>query len=459
MASLLLLLSLLVFSTLCYSSYANGVETHRGFHSVALDSLQPSDTCSSIPKAFDGNRLPIVHRHGPCSPVANRQKINHKQILRDDIARVNSLNRKHSMLKEEDLNGVTIPDRKGYPVNTMDYIVTVGYGTPAKNFSVIFDTGSDISWIQCKPCADGDCYPQHEQLFDPSQSSTYANIPCMSEDCALIGGICDESYNCIYSVDYGDGSSTTGLLAKETLTLTPTNVLNKFEFGCGNLNDGSFGTAAGLIGLGRNRVSLASQASAVYGDAFSYCLPKFNNATGFLTIGAQQQYPGVEFTPMLTDPNNPSFYFVELVGISVGGRNLSIRPAVFKTPGTIMDSGTVLTYLPPGAYLALRHRFRSLMRNYTRAPPFEALDTCYDFRGEDKISIPDVKLHFGGGATLDVISSGTVLSLSPSQTCLAFRPTVSSGQLSIIGNTQQRSTEVVYDLGRRMIGFGPRSCS
>ncbi|XP_073014268.1 aspartyl protease family protein At5g10770-like [Typha latifolia] len=341
----------------------------------------------------------------------------------------------------------------------MDYIVTVGYGTPTKNFSVIFDTGSDISWIQCKPCV-GECYPQHDQLFDPLQSSTYANVSCSSDDCSLIGGICDTSNVCIYTVQYGDGSYSAGFFAQETLTLTPSSILKKFEFGCGESNQGLFGSVAGLIGLGRNKVSLASQASPVYGKAFSYCLPEFNGTTGFLTIGAQQQYPGVKFTPMLTNPSYPSFYFVELIGISVGGHNLSIPPTVFASPGTIIDSGTVLTYLPPTAYLALRDKFRSLMTSYKMAPPFDILDTCYDFRGESVIIIPALELQFGGGITLAISFSGTLLSLSPSQTCLTFVPTQSDGEFSIIGNLQQRSTEVVYDLENEMIGFGPElSCS
>ncbi|KAL6909695.1 hypothetical protein ACP4OV_001354 [Aristida adscensionis] len=73
---------------------------------------------------------------------------------------------------------VTIPDRAGADLETLEFVVTVGFGTPARPSTLIFDTGSDVSWIQCAPCAAGKCYPQHDPLFDPSKSSSY----CASDD-------------------------------------------------------------------------------------------------------------------------------------------------------------------------------------------------------------------------------------------------------------------------------------
>jgi hypothetical protein len=52
-------------------------------------------------------------------------------------------------------------------LGTNNYIVTIGQGTPARHFTVEFDTGSDLSWVQCKPCHD--CYEQKNPLFDPQR--------------------------------------------------------------------------------------------------------------------------------------------------------------------------------------------------------------------------------------------------------------------------------------------------
>ncbi|XP_038973643.1 protein ASPARTIC PROTEASE IN GUARD CELL 1-like [Phoenix dactylifera] len=197
----------------------------------------PSGVSAQTLAASSGNKLTVVHRHGPCSPIINtRQKLNHRQILHRDQARVISLhNRITAASRKDKSTGVTVPNRVGLSFSTSDYIVTVGFGTPKKSFSVIFDTGSDISWIQCRPCAGG-CYSQNETLFDPSQSSTCANISCSSAVCLSFGSDCDASSTCIYAVQYSDGSSTAGFLAQETLTLTSSIVLKNFEFGCGEKN-------------------------------------------------------------------------------------------------------------------------------------------------------------------------------------------------------------------------------
>ena len=70
---------------------------------------------------------------------------------------------------------MTIPDSSGAYLGTLEFVVTVGFGTPARKYAVVFDTGSDVSWIQCQPCS-GHCYKQHDPIFDPTKSATYAAI-------------------------------------------------------------------------------------------------------------------------------------------------------------------------------------------------------------------------------------------------------------------------------------------
>jgi hypothetical protein len=65
------------------------------------------------------------------------------------------------------------------------YAVTVGLGTPKKDFSLLFDTGSDLTWTQCEPCSGG-CFPQNDEKFDPTKSTSYKNLSCSSEPCMSI---------------------------------------------------------------------------------------------------------------------------------------------------------------------------------------------------------------------------------------------------------------------------------
>jgi hypothetical protein len=354
---------------------------------------------------------------------------------------------------------VTIPDSTGTNLSTLEFVVTVGFGTPARPSTVIFDTGSDVSWIQCLPCTDH-CYPQHDPLFDPTQSSTYAAVPCGDPQCSTAGGGCNGT-SCVYKVEYGDGSSTSGVLSRDTLTLTSSRAFPGFVFGCSQENLGKFGEVDGLIGLGRRKLSLPSQAAASFGATFSYCLPSVDTTHGYLIIGSTPVSSNVQYTAMIRKGEYPSFYFVELISIDIGGYVLPVAPTVFTSTGTLLDSGTILTYLPTEAYTALRDRFKFTMKGYKQAPANDILETCYDFiGGQSAINMPAVSFKFSDGAVFQLNPFGILI--FPEQTntigCLAFVERPSTMPFTTVGNIQQLSTEVIYDVAAERIGFVPASC-
>ncbi|KAJ6828898.1 aspartyl protease family protein-like [Iris pallida] len=261
---------------------------------------------------------------------------------------------------------------------------------------------------------------------------------------------------CLYAVQYGDNSYTVGFFAQDTLTLTSSDVVPNFRFGCGQKNNGLFGTAAGLVGLGRQSASLVSQTSSKYGGVFSYCLPASSSGTGYLTFGPVSA-GNVQYTPMLTDSSQPSFYFLGLNDIGVGGQGLSLSPTLFSNAGVIIDSGTVITRLPPTAYTALRTAFRKQMANYPLSSPASILDTCYDFSTYQTVKIPTVAFAFKG-ATVNLDVSGIMYVASSTQACLAFAANGDDTDIVIIGNTQQKKFNVVYDVSKKQIGFGTGAC-
>ena len=243
----------------------------------------------------------------------------------------------------------------------------------------------------------------------------------------------------------------------DTLTLSRSDIIENFRFGCGEANSGLFGRVAGLVGLGRGEVSIVSQTYQKYDGVFSYCLPSDESSTGYLTFGRSSVPSNVQYTPMLNYSSMPSFYFLELTSISVGGKMLPISPALFSNAGTIIDSGTVITRLPPTAYLVLRDAFRGGMVKYPTASPVGILDTCYDFSEYQTVTVPSVSMGFRG-ATVDVDFFGIVYVVNSTRACLGFAPNGNDTDLVIIGNTQQRKFNVVYDLAKGVIGFGPKGC-
>ncbi|XP_038976114.1 aspartyl protease family protein At5g10770-like [Phoenix dactylifera] len=427
---------------------------------VGVRSLLPSSVCSS-PRDSNPSMMRVVHRHGPCSPLSPSRKPADVKLLNQDQDRVNWLQRQISIASNGTRASLsaTIPANSGGSIGTGNYVVKVGFGTPKNDFTVIFDTGSDITWIQCKPCSGRNCYPQQDPLFDPSQSSTYSNISCSSPSCKKLDSRnCSAGSRCRYKIEYGDKSQSKGFFGSDTLTLTPSDVLPNFLFGCGDQSKGLFGRAAGLLGLGRRPVSLVSQSSPKYGGVFSYCIPSTSSKPGYLTLGSRR-LSNVQFTPLRTFSNLPSFYFLDLVAIKVGGKQLPISSKVFSTAGTVLDSGTVISRLPPSAYAALQSAFRKQMTRYKMVPALSILDTCYDFTGYDTVSVPTVALMFGGGTTLNVDFSGILYVPNVSQACLAFAPNGDAKDFGIIGNAQQKRFNVVYDIANRRIGFGANGCN
>ncbi|XP_062194173.1 aspartyl protease family protein At5g10770-like [Phragmites australis] len=433
------------------------------WHVVSVSSLLPSAVCASgKATASNSSALSVVHRHGPCSPLLARGAApSHVEILDRDQDRANSIHRKiagsSTINPARASKSVSLPAHWGISLGTGNYIVSVGLGTPARDFSVVFDTGSDLSWVQCKPCRD--CYKQQDPLFDPAQSSTYSAVPCGAQECQeLDSQSCSSDNKCRYDVVYGDQSQTDGDLVRDTLTLAQSDTLPRFVFGCGDDDTGLFGKADGLLGLGREKVSLASQAAAKYGAGFSYCLPSSSSATGYLSLGAAAP-ADARFTAMVTRSDTPSFYYLNLLGIKVAGRAIKIPPTVFATAGTIIDSGTVITRLPSRAYKALRSAFARFMGKYKRAPALSILDTCYDFTGYATVQIPSVELVFTGGATVSLDFSGVLYVSKVSQACLAFASNGDDTSIGILGNTQQRTLAVVYDVANQKIGFAAKGCS
>ena len=132
--------------------------------------------------ASNSSALSVVHRHGPCSPLQARGgEPSHAEILDRDQDRVDSIHRLTAGPSTADdpasaSKGVSLPARRGVPLGTANYIVSVGLGTPKRDFLVVFDTGSDTTWAQCEPCVSY-CYRQNEPLFSPAKSRIAAHVP------------------------------------------------------------------------------------------------------------------------------------------------------------------------------------------------------------------------------------------------------------------------------------------
>ncbi|KAK4769670.1 hypothetical protein SAY87_030202 [Trapa incisa] len=344
-----------------------------------------------------------------------------------------------------------------------EYFTRFGVGTPPRYLYMVLDTGSDVVWLQCAPCRK--CYSQTDPIFDPSKSRSFAAVPCESPMCRRLDSPgCNNRRKCLYQVSYGDGSFTLGEFSVETLTFRRTMVPG-VALGCGHDNEGLFVGAAGLLGLGRGRLSFPSQAGPRFNNKFSYCLVdrSASSKPSSMVFGDSALSRTARFTPLVKNPKLDTFYYVELLGISVGGTRVpGIAASLFKLDpsgngGVIVDSGTSVTRLTRLAYAALRDAFRIGASDLKRAADFSLFDTCYDLSGKSEVKVPTVVLHFRG-ADVSLPASNYLIPVDTDGSfCFAFAGTMSA--LSIIGNIQQQGFRVSFDLAGSRVGFAPRACA
>lgn len=441
--------------------------------------------------ANNGKKLPVLHRLNPCSPLNAGGKqsttttssvdVSHRagRRLRSLFAAVQSGDdAAPAPAPAAASGGVTIPTtgtpEPGAP-GFHDYTVVVGYGTPAQQLAMAFDTGLGISLARCAACRPGaPC--DGLASFDPSRSSTFAPVPCGSPDCRS-GCSSGSTPSCpLTSFPF-----LSGAVAQDVLTLTPSASVDDFTFGCVEGSSGEPLGAAGLLDLSRDSRSVASRLAADAGGTFSYCLPLSTTSShGFLAIG-EADVPHnrtarvTAVAPLVYDPAFPNHYVIDLAGVSLGGRDIPIPPhAATASAAMVLDTALPYTYMKPSMYAPLRDAFRRAMARYPRAPAMGDLDTCYNFTGvRHEVLIPLVHLTFrgigggGGGQVLGLGADQMFYMSEPgnffSVTCLAFAALPSDGDAAaplamVMGTLAQSSMEVVHDVPGGKIGFIPGSC-
>ncbi|KAI8344849.1 aspartic peptidase domain-containing protein [Chlamydoabsidia padenii] len=180
-----------------------------------------------------------------------------------------SLSKKRSLDKRDPFQAALYND------DGSQYLIEIGVGSPAQNFTVTLDTGSADLWIPSNSCPSSAC---PYSRFDPSASSTY------------------QSSNNPFSIQYGIGS-VNGTYSYDTVTIAGAQV-TKQQFGLASSTSDILTTDGSMGGTGSNAPGQNSTSSSDNSDP---------TGNGILGLGY----------PSLTASNNK-------------GRSSSYNPAVFN---------------------------------------------------------------------------------------------------------------------------------
>ncbi|KAK8969708.1 Aspartic proteinase CDR1 [Platanthera guangdongensis] len=321
-----------------------------------------------------------------------------------------------------------------------EYLMSFYLGSPAEKIVAIADTGSDLIWIQCKPC--DECYHQKAPLFDPQASSTYKVISCNADSCsALPQGSCGSASQCEYNYKYGDGSFVDGFLSGETISFDTIGgrrvQFPKSLFGCTHSSKGTFDeNDAGLVGLGGGQLSLIRQLGSAIDNKFSYCLPSDQtNAKSRLNFGSS--------------------------AISVAGEGaVAVKPAPPGRAGNIIiDSGTTLTLIDDDTLQSVESKVKNSVNLKQVTDPSGDFSLCFDVSGAGgNAKFPDITFHFAGGAPVVLHQSNAFVESAQNILCHALISSDAIG-VNIFGNVAQRNFNIGYDLGAMTLTLAPTDCA
>ncbi|XP_021298817.1 aspartic proteinase CDR1-like [Herrania umbratica] len=402
------------------------------------------------PKTAYGFSVELIHRDSPLSPFFNDSITSSELLRKNALHSMDRIKNIQSYIDQKATQSVVIP-------NGGSYLMKLSFGTPPVEYLAIADTGSDLTWIQCAPCPQTQCYSQGSSPFDPAASSTYQKLSCVSEACqALARKSCLNTNECEYFYSYGDNSYTMGILSSDTLSFDSsssqkTSFPTSF-FGCGHNNQGNFRRpGAGLVGLGGGPLSLISQIGTQIDHRFSYCLvPRSATSSGKLIFGQEAiiSRPGAVSTPLITK-TPATFYYLNLESISIGDKTAQ---AASSQGNIIIDSGTTLTILESNFYNSVETMVKEAIGAEPKQDPSGTFSLCYGA----ETNIPDMLFHF----------TGADLRLQPVNTfgandgllCMLIVPSNTNSN-SIFGNFAQINFQVEYDLQKRTVSFAPTDCT
>ncbi|MBA0839773.1 hypothetical protein Goarm_005472 [Gossypium armourianum] len=363
--------------------------------------------------------------------------------------------------------------------------VSLSVGSPPQHVTMVFDTGSELSWLHCKKT------PNLNSVFTPELSKSYIHIPCASPICKtrtrdlLVPASCEPNNKlCHVAVSYADASSIEGTLAYENFVIG-SSIRPGFLFGCMDSgfssNSDEDSKETGLMGMNRGSLSFVSQMGF---PKFSYCISGFDSS-GVLLLGDTRfsWLKTLNYTPLIqiSDPL-PYFdrvaYTVQLEGIKVGNKMLDLPRSAFLPDHTgagqtMVDSGTQFTFLMGPVYTALRNEFLQQTSEVLRVfedPNFvfqEPMDLCYqvdESPGTIFSDLPRVSLMFQG-AEMSVSGERLLYQVpemnkgSDSVYCFAFGNSDLLGiEAFVIGHHHQQNVWMEFDLVKSRVGFAEIRC-
>ncbi|KAL1950396.1 hypothetical protein VTO73DRAFT_5520 [Trametes versicolor] len=309
----------------------------------------------------------------------------------------------------------------------LEWTGPITIGTPSQNFTLDFDTGSSDLWVPAASCASCGSHA----LYDPSASSS------------------GSKQNGTFSIQYGDGSTTSGLPYTDTVTVGGITVTNQVFAAVTNESaqftsdpaDGVFGLGfPALSRLGGQPFMFAAMAQgAAPSGEFAFKLDQ-NGSELFIGGTNPALYTGdIEFHNVTSKLSG--FWQIGGGSVSVGGK------AVASDFEAVIDSGSTIISAPPAAAKAF----------------WDAVDGAQVFDADQGLwavpcaAVPEVAFSWGGKTwTISADDFNAGLTDVGSTLCVGGLAGADLGlgeDTWLLGDTFMKSAYTVFSVDKSAVGF------
>ncbi|XP_023000213.1 basic 7S globulin-like isoform X2 [Cucurbita maxima] len=364
---------------------------------------------------------------------------------------------------------------------TNQYLASVYHGSPIKPIHLAVDLGGPSLWMAC------------------GSSTSSRTIQSRSIQCVAAtgdgsrsgsgGGACEVVARNPFGALVGKALLVEDTVAVRALARSTAAVIVAVH-SCAPrfLLQGLAKSAKGILGLGRNQISLPAQIATELGfhRRFSVCLSSTNGVV-FPESGSQDSVYGSEisnsltYTPILTkiiDGSQSAEYFINVKAIKVDGNRLVLDKSLLDLDsedggGTRLSTVVPYTALESSIFKSLTAAFREAARamNMKEVAPVASFEVCFASENMEMTAtgpkVPKIELilqsemvrwKFDGRNSMVKVNDETF--------CLAI---VDGGlkpkNAVVLGGYQMEDIVLDFDMGSSMLGFSSsllqrkRSCS
>ncbi|KAI3643020.1 hypothetical protein MP228_012575 [Amoeboaphelidium protococcarum] len=309
------------------------------------------------------------------------------------------------------------------------YFGNIKLGTPAKEFKMIFDTGSSNLWVPSSKCFSLACL-RHTR-YNSRRSSTY------------------HKNGTKFEITYGSGSAA-GFISRDVLDMGE-GLKAEVDFAEVTKLPGLvfiFAQFDGIFGLAYPRIAVQQVVPPIYRFVeeglldramFSFYLNRASDPSqknGVMTLGGvdSQYYTGdITYLPV----SRQAYWEVQMDTLIMGDENMEMRR------GAAIDTGTSLIACPSKDADRINEKLGGL-----RLPTGQYLVNCAEVP-----SMPDITFVFSG-KNFTLSASDYILNLQGQCLSSFFGLNLPSGMdLFIVGDSFLRKFYSVYDLENNQVGL------